>query len=127
AMLDTNIVSDLIRSPQVGKARARLVAYGVDRACISIITAAEIQFGFAKRPSSRLERNLELLLGSLTILPFERPADYHYGRLRAGLERAGMPIGSHDLLIAAHALSLDLMLITANTREFERVPNLRLE
>lgn len=126
-MLDTNVVSALIRDPHEGKARSRLVAFGVDRSCISVLTSAEIQFGFAKRSSPRLERNLELLLGSITILPFGPPADFYYGRLRAHLARQGTPIGPNDLFIAAHALALDLTLVTANIGEFSRVPDLRLE
>lgn len=121
-MLDTNIVSALLREPHDSPVRGRLVAFGLDRVCISIVTSAEIQYGFAKRPSQRLEHNLELLLGSIVTLPFEPPADVFYGEARAALERAGTPIGGNDLLIAAHALSHDLILVTANIREFSRVP-----
>lgn len=127
AMLDTNIVSALLRSPLVGPVRDRLVAFGPERVCISIVTSAEIQFGFAKRPSARLERNLGLLLSSMPILAFEPPADLRYGEIRAELERRGTVIGANDLLIAAHALALDLPLVTANIREFSRVPDLRVE
>ena len=127
AVLDTNIVSALIREPHDSRVRDRLIAFGVDRVCISIVTAAEIQYGFAKRPSPRLERNMDLLFGSIAIRPFEPPADLHYGRIRAALERAGTPIGPNDLFIAAHALALDLTLVTDNIREFARVPGLRVE
>ena len=127
AMLDTNIVSALIRSPHEGRLRDRLVAYGVDRVCMSIITSSEIQFGLARKPSPRIERTLALICDTIEIVPFEAPADLHYGQIRAALERAGTPISGNDLFIAAHALALDLTLVTANTREFSRVPNLRLE
>lgn len=127
AMLDTNIVSALVRSPHDGPVRDRLVAFGADRVCISVVTSAEIQFGFARRPSLRLERSLDLLLRSMPIMPFELPADLHYGRIRAELERAGTIIGPNDLFIAAHALALDLVLVTGNIGEFSRVPGLAVE
>jgi tRNA(fMet)-specific endonuclease VapC len=127
AMLDTNTVSALIRSPNHSPARERLVGFGVDRVCISIISSAEISFGFAKRPSAKLRRSLDLLLQTLPIMPFEAPADAQYGNLRAHLAAIGRPIGPNDLFIAAHALALDLTLITANVGEFSRVPNLRVE
>ena len=127
AMLDTNVVSSLIRSPQQNPVRDRLVRFGTDRICMSVISSAELQFGFAKRPSERLQHNLGLLLESITIVPFESPADVAYGRLRAELRTLGKPIGPNDLFIAAHALALDLTLVTANVGEFSRVPNLRVD
>lgn len=107
--------------------RERLVAFGIDRVCMSIITSAEIRFGFARKSSPRLEQSMRLLFDIVEVVPFEAPADLRYGRIRAALERAGTPISGNDLLIAAHALTLDLILVTANTREFSRVPDLRLE
>jgi len=127
AMLDTNTVSSLIRSPLVNPVRDHLLRFGVDRVCISIISSAEIQFGFAKRPSERLQRNLDLLLGSIAIMPLEVPADLAYGKLRAHLGATGKPIGPNDLFIAAHALALNLTLVTANLGEFSRLPDLRVE
>ena len=127
AMLDTNTVSALIRSPQLRSVRERLVGFGTDRVCISIISSAEISYGFAKRPSDKLRRNLDLLLETLPVVPFEAPADAEYGALRGHLAAIGRPIGPNDLFIAAHALALDLTLITANIGEFSRVPNLRVE
>lgn len=126
-MLDTNIVSALMRNPGSGKVYDRLLAYGTERVCISIITSAEIQFGFAKRPSPRLEETLRYLLSSVEILPFDMPADFSYGQIRAQLEQQGSVIGPNDLFLAAHALALDLTLVTDNIREFSRVPNLRVE
>ena len=72
-------------------------------------------------------RQLETVLTELPVLPFEPPADRVYGGIRAYLERVGMPIGPNDLFIAAHALALDLTLVTANKREFRRVPGLKVE
>lgn len=89
--------------------------------------ACELRFGVVKSGSSRLVQQLERILEVLTVLPLESPVDEHYASIRTNLEQAGTPIGPNDLLIAAHALALDLTLITANTREFERVPALKLD
>lgn len=122
-LLDTNIVSDLVRNPQ-GRIAARIAEVGEAAVCTSIIVAAELRFGAAKRGSTRLSEQLERVLGALQVLPFETPADAVYGRLRAALERAGTPIGGNDMLIAAHALSAGCSLVTDNTGEFTRVDGL---
>jgi tRNA(fMet)-specific endonuclease VapC len=126
AMLDTNIVSALMRAPN-GPAQRRLATFGAEDVCISIIVLAELRFGFEKNPLAKSGRNLDRILGSIQVAPFEPPADEHYARLRAGLQKEGRPIGPNDLWIAAHALSLGLILVTANTREFSRVPGLMVE
>ncbi len=125
-MLDTNIVSDLVRSPQ-GRVFDRIAALGGDNMCISIVTAAELRYGCAKKGSPRLLAQIEAILGSIEILPFDVPADTEYGGIRAELEAAGKPIGPNDLLIAAHACASDVTLVTANVSEFERVRGLRTE
>ena len=125
-LLDTNILSDLVRHPQ-GLVFQRIAIVGEDSICTSIIVASELRFGALKSGSSRLIRQLEHILEALPVLPLETPVDRHYAEIRTHLERAGTPIGPNDLLIAAHALALDLTLVTANTREFERVPALTLE
>lgn len=125
-LLDTNILSDVIRHPQ-GRCAARIGQFGEDAVCTSIICAAELRFGAAKRNSARLTAQLEAVLGALEILPWEAPADQHYGRLRAALEGAGTPIGGNDLLIAAQAVALGLVLVTDNEREFGRVVGLICE
>lgn len=125
-LLDTNIVSDLVRNPQ-GAAAAKIARVGENAIATSIIVAAELRYGAAKRASARLSRQLGAVLGAMEILPFEAPADERYGGLRVALEAAGTPIGANDLLIAAQALALDLVLVTDNVREFERVAGLRVE
>ena len=125
-MLDTNIVSSLLRRPN-GPVGARLRALGEGAACVSIITAAELLFGARRVQSVRLERDLKAILSVIPALPLEHPAEETYAIIRTELEAAGRPIGPNDLLIAAHALSLDLTLVTANTGEFSRVPGLRIE
>jgi tRNA(fMet)-specific endonuclease VapC len=125
-LLDTNIVSDLVRRP-AGRIRDGIAARGEERVCTSIIVAAELRFGAAKKGSERLTAQLETVLAALDILPFDEPADRRYGEIRRSLERVGTPIGANDLLIAAHALAYGLILVTANETEFRRVPGLVVE
>lgn len=125
-LLDTNILSDLIRNP-AGAAAGRIRQVGEDAVCTSIVVAAELRYGTAKKGSARLLRRVEDLLADLPVLPLDVPADAEYGGIRAELEAAGQPIGGNDLLIAAHAYALGLTLVTANEREFRRVRGLKLE
>jgi tRNA(fMet)-specific endonuclease VapC len=89
--------------------------------------AAELAYGVAKSGSLRNRQALEMFLAPLTILPVDEPAAWAYGELRAVLERKGTTIGSLDMLIAAHALSQQALLVTNNTDEFTRVPGLQLD
>lgn len=125
-LLDTNILSDLVRHPQ-GTVAARIKAVGEARVCTSIINAAELRYGAAKSGSDPLADRVELLLSALEVLPLETPADQQYAELRHHLARQGTPIGPNDLLIAAHALAMGLTVVTANVREFSRVPGLAVE
>ena len=125
-LLDTNIVSDLIRVPQ-GRVAAKIRAVGEDQVRTSIIVAAELRFGARKSGSVRLVERLEAVLGLLEVVPFSAPADEAYAVIRAELERAGTPIGGNDLLIAAQALALGDTMVTGNEREFGRVRGLRVE
>jgi tRNA(fMet)-specific endonuclease VapC len=125
-MLDTNIISDVIRNPQ-GHVARRIAEAGEALICTSIIVASELRFGAARRQSIRLTTQMELVLGALAVLPFEAPADAVYGDLRARLEAAGTPIGANDMLIAAHGVSLDCTIVTDNEREFARVDGLAIE
>ena len=125
-MLDTNIVSDLIRNPQ-GRAARQIVNVGEDNVCTSIIVAAELRYGCAKSGSKRLLKAIEDLLAEINVLPFDVPADAEYGGIRSMLEAAGKPIGGNDLLIAAHAYTMGATIVTANTAEFKRIPSLNVE
>jgi tRNA(fMet)-specific endonuclease VapC len=125
-LLDTNIVSELIRHPQ-GTVASRISSEGEDAVCTSIVVAAELRFGAAKAGSKKLAERVDLILSALDVLPLEPPADRHYGEIRQVLTRQGLPIGPNDLLIAAHARAVDLTVVTANAREFARVPDLRVE
>ena len=126
-MLDTNVCIYLIKEhpPSVVE---RFATHAVGDIGISAMTLAELEYGVSK--SSRPARNREALdqfISPLEVAPFDRQATAAYGRLRTTLEKRGQSIGSMDLLIAAHALSLDVRLITRNVREFGRVPGLRVD
>lgn len=126
-MLDTNICIYLINE-RPASVLQRFAAHPVGDIGVSAITLAELEYGVSK--SSRPAKNREALdqfVSPLEVAPFDRPATTVYGRLRAALEKKGSPIGSLDLLIAAHAVSLDVRLITHNVREFGKVPGLRID
>lgn len=125
-MLDTNIVSALLRYPD-GNAAKRIGEVGPDAICVSIITAAELRYGCARKGSAKLLAHVEAILESVQVLPLDVPADTEYGGIRAELEAAGKPIGANDLLIAAHAYAIGAVLVTDNTNEFTRVRGLRVE
>lgn len=125
-MLDTNIVSELIRRPQ-GSVAGRAAGLEQGSLAISVIVAAELRYGVARRGSNRLAKQLEAVLSALPTLPLAEPADRHYGMIRSELERRGSPIGQNDLLIAAHARALGATLVTKNVGEFSRVPDLKVE
>ncbi len=125
-MLDTNICIYVINArPPAVLARFRKERLG--SIGISSVTAAELAFGVVKSDSARNREALELFLAPLEVLPFDASVIWHYGELRAGLERQGRPIGALDTMIAAHALASKAILVTNNTREFARVPELRLQ
>ncbi|MEJ5309669.1 MAG: type II toxin-antitoxin system VapC family toxin [Anaerolineae bacterium] len=125
-MLDTNICIYLIKQqpPQVLR---HFQAARVGDIGVSSITVAELQYGVHKsqHPAQNSAALAQFLL-PLSIADFNAAAALAYGNLRATLERSGMPIGALDMLIAAHALSLNVTLITNNLREFSRVPGLNV-
>ena len=126
-MLDTNICIYVIKQ-KPRSVLERFVAFPVGDLGISVITLAELEYGASK--SSEPDRNreaLEQFVSPLEIAVLDRLATSVYGKIRALLEKRGRPIGSMDLLIAAHALSLNVRLVTNNMREFKRVPGLRVE
>jgi len=125
-MLDTNIVSDLVRRPQ-GPVAERIREIGEAKICTSIVVAAELRFGAEKKASVRLTAQVEAVLSVLDVIALEAPADAAYGGLRARLERMGQPIGGSDLLIAAQTVALGYTLVTDNEREFTRIVELPVE
>lgn len=125
-LLDTNIVSDLMRHPQ-GAVAQRMAAIGIEQIAISIVVACELRFGVARATTHRLAQRLDLILEQIPALALESPVEEHYADIRNVLERGGTPIGPNDLLIAAHARALGLVLVTGNLREFDRVSGLVVE
>ena len=125
-LLDTNIVSDLVRNPQ-GRIARHIRKIGEGQVCTSIIVVAELRYGAAKKQSARLTAQLQAVLGALEVLPLEAPADTTYGALRARLEKAGRPIGANDLLIAAQTLALGYTIVTDNEKEFAQIKDLPRE
>ena len=125
-LLDTNIISDVIRNPD-GPAERRIEQVGPKAIFTSIIVASELRYGCVKKGSPELLTRVEAILETIPVLPLDIPADAEYGGIRAELEAAGQPIGMNDLLIAAHAHALKLTLVTDNTREFSRIRGLKVE
>jgi len=125
-MLDTNVCSQLLRA-QPRRAIARIGSLPLDELSISAVVAAELRFAAAECQSPSLSDSIERFLHGIAVRPWPIEVSKHYAHLRAELERTGQPIGGMDLLIAAHAIAENATLITNNVREFERVPNLRIE
>ncbi len=125
-LLDTNIVSDLVLNPQ-GRIADHIRKVGEAQDCTSIIVAAELRYGAAKKGSARLTRQVEAVLGALDVQPCEAPADASYALICAKLERSGRPIGGNDLLIASQAVALGCTMVTDDITEFRRVDGMVCE
>jgi len=125
-MLDTNIISELIKHP-FGKAARRIRTLAPNTIFTSIIVAGELQYGGSKKKSIPLRQRIHEILDELTVLPLEETCAETYGVIRAGLEEKGTPIGANDLWIAAHTLASGMTLVTNNLQEFSRVEGLELE
>lgn len=126
-MLDTDTCSYIMRRSNVAVLK-RLAKVAVNDVCISVITKSELLFGVEVSPKRRQdEAALTAFLGYVEVLDFPDQASLHYAKIRADLKTKGAMIGANDLLIAAHARSLGLTLITNNTREFRRVRGLSID
>ncbi|SRR5258707_617080 len=125
-LLDTNMLSDVVRNPK-GHVATRISAIGEQSICTSIVVAAELRYGAAKKGSPRLSTQLEAILETVQVLPLEIPVDSVYAALRVKLEKKGTIIGANDLLIAAHTMALGYALVTDNEREFSRIDSLTIE
>jgi tRNA(fMet)-specific endonuclease VapC len=126
-MLDTNIIAYAINKSSKAVI-SRLMEHEPEEICISAITMTELEYGILH--SSRPERNraaLMMFLAGITVVPFDSKAAYDYGEIREDLQAKGEPIGTNDLLIAAHVKSLGITLVTHNIKEFSRVKNLLYE
>lgn len=124
-MLDTNIVSEIIRNP-AGRAAQR-VRDAAEQVCVSVIVAAELRYGCVRKGSPQLTHRVEAFLAEVSVVAFDVPADGAYGAIWAALKAAGRPIGGNDLLIAAHARAVAATVVTANVGEFQRVSGLKVE
>lgn len=125
-LLDTNILSHLVRQPQ-GPVAEHIADVGEENVLTSVIVACELRYGAAKRGSRKLTRQVETILGALTVKPLESDVERIYASIRVALERKGTPIGAHDMLIAAHARAIDAVCVTDNVAELKRVPALKVE
>ncbi len=127
-LLDTNIVSYFIRGFDAALVNRVTQVLKAQSAAISVITRAELRFGQAGMVAAdKRKRAIDLVLTQLTVLPWTSASADIYGPLKDTLKRQGRPIGDMDTLIAAHALAEDLILVTHNTRHFEKIPRLKLE
>ncbi len=124
-LLDTNIISDLVRHPR-GEVMKKIKQFGEENICTSIIVASELRFGVVKKGSEKLTQNIDIILSAMEVIAYDDPADIHYAAIRHFLENKDTSIGSNDMLIAAQALSLKMIVVTANTKEFSRVPDLKV-
>jgi tRNA(fMet)-specific endonuclease VapC len=121
-LLDTNILSELIKDPH-GRVARKVLDAGSDNVCTSIIVAAELRYGALKKRSTRLRRQAEELLAEIQVLPLDEPVDAEYGKLRVALETAGKMLAANDLLIAAHANAVDAAVVTSD-RDFKQAGKL---
>jgi tRNA(fMet)-specific endonuclease VapC len=125
-LLDTNVISNIIRFPRDAAAE-KIRRVDVADVFTSIIVSAELRYGYIKVSSARLERLIEPFLESIQIADWTAPSDFIYARLRDELEKTGRPIGAMDTMIAAHALAFDAIVVTDNEKHFSRVPGLKVE
>jgi tRNA(fMet)-specific endonuclease VapC len=125
-LLDTNIISDLIRHP-LGSSYQKILTIGDGVCATSIIVSGELHFGIEKRQAHQFAKRVQDLLATIVILPLDVPVDQIYGKIRCALEVQGKVIGNNDMLIAAQALALDLILVTDNVGEFARIDGLKIE
>ena len=126
-LLDTNICIYIIKRHPLAVIE-RFKRFAIGDIGISVVTLAELEYGVSKsRDVKRNRHALDQFIEPLEVARFDQEAAAVYGAIRAHLEQKGQPIGAMDLLIAAHARSLDVRLVTNNEREFKRVPGLRIE
>lgn len=128
-LLDSNALSELIRNPggSVSQQFERRAAVPANKMLTSIITACELRYGAVKKGSKILADRVDKTLAAVKVVPLSTGADVKYADVRTDLERKGQLIGPNDMLIAAHALALDAILVTDNVREFKRIKGLKIE
>ena len=124
-LLDTDTISFILRGE--GRVEEHFRRLRPSDVCTSPIVVGEIELGLARRMNRKLRRLSDRLFDILTVAPYDREAARRYGKLAASLLDSGTPIGVEDTMVAAHALSLGLTLVTHNVKHFERVPGLHVE
>ena len=126
-MLDTNICSFIVREKPLYIKEKLKSCEKKHSIALSSVVVAELLYGAQKRNSKKLTAIVEAFIGNFVVYDFDKEASYHYAEIRNVLEKKGLIIGSNDLFIASHAKSLDAVLVTNNTKEFERVEGLEVE
>lgn len=124
-MLDTDSVSFALRGQ--GRVAARILEHRPSEICISAITLAELRYGAARRNSRKLHDLIDAFTANIAVLPFDETCAMHFGLVASDLAERGSPIGEYDALIAAHAVALELTLVTNNVKHFARVAGLEVE
>lgn len=129
-LLDANAISHIMRNTEgavASRYRQRLLAPAPCQMVTSILVQCELPFGLARKPNPRLQAAYDIQMRQLPVLPLDTDVAEHYAGLRTVLERDGTPMGANELLIAAHALSLGLTLVTNNERDFADISGLKIE
>lgn len=124
-MLDTDTVSFALRGQ--GDVADRILAHNPSEICVSAITVAELRFGAERRKSGKLHRLIDTFLSSITVAPFDEECGAQFGVLANKLADRGEPIGEADTYIAAHAMTIKVVLVTNNVKHFEKVAGLKVE
>lgn len=124
-MLDTDTVSYALRGHD--RVVATLLEHAPSELCVSAVTVSELRYGAARRSSKRLQQLIDTFTGAIAVVAFDDFCARHYGDIAADLEKRGAPIGQLDVMIAAHAMALDITLVTNNARHFRRVRGLKIE
>ena len=123
-MLDTDSVSYALRGE--GSVGAQILQHRPSELCISSITVAELRYGASRRNSAKLHQMIDAFISNVAVMPFDEVCAARFGELASDLAAQGLPIGQFDALIAAHALTLKLTLVTNNTKHFARVHGLNV-
>jgi tRNA(fMet)-specific endonuclease VapC len=124
-MLDTDTVSYALRGHE--RVVAAILDHVPSELCVSAVTVSELRYGAARRKSKRLQELIDTFTGAIAVVAFDDFCAHHYGDIAADLEKRGVPIGQFDVMIAAHAMALDIALVSNNTKHFRRVRGLKVE
>ena len=124
-MLDTDTVSYALRGHE--RIVAEILEHAPSELCVSAVTASELRYGAARRNSKKLQQLVDTFTRGIAVVAFDDLCAHHYGDIAADLEKRGVPIGQLDVMIASHAMALDLTLVTNNTKHFQRVRGLKIE